>query len=188
MPAYIADNELAVLELALDRYYTGWASRRLRGRRSNYKLARQVLGVQTDAINLLSVFRLLRADMEGMDVSALFLPGGSAISEKLFLELAGMSDIDEVLDRLKGTPYGKTLGDAAMRYLESNSVATLERTLEDYVARKAIGAWRGDPLGAGVIISYLWAKENEVTNLRIIIKGNSVGMPPDRVRRELIVV
>ena len=32
-------------------------------------------------------------------------------------------------------------------------------------------------------ISYLWAKQNEVTNLRIIVKGKSVGMPADRVRR-----
>jgi V/A-type H+/Na+-transporting ATPase subunit C len=188
MPKYVTDNDLTVLELALDRYYTGWAAGQLKGRRSNYKLARGIVGVQTDSINLLSVFRLLKADVEGMDVASFFLPGGKSISEKLFVELAGMSDIDEVLDRLKGTPYGKALGEAAMRYLETNSVATLERTLEDYVVRKAISSWRGDPLGAGVIISYLWAKENEVTNLRIIVKGNSVGMPADRVRRELIVV
>lgn len=188
MPEYIGKGDLSVLELALDRYYTGWASDRLKGYRQNYKLARTVLGVQTDATNLLSVFRLLKADLEGVDVSTFFLPGGSVVTERLFIDLAHMSDIDEVLDRLKSTPYGKPLSDVAMLYLETNSVATLERTLEDYVVRKAIGSWRGDPLGAGVIISYLWAKENEVTNLRIIVKGISVGMPADRVRRELIVV
>jgi V/A-type H+-transporting ATPase subunit C len=188
MPRYVATGELSVLELALDRYYTGWAWERLKGYRQNYKLARDVLGVQTDATNLLSVFRLLKADVEGVEVSSFFLPGGLVINERMFIELAGMSDIDEVLDRLRPTPYGKALGEASMAFLESNSVATLERVLEDYVMRKAIGSWHGDPLGAGVIISYLWAKENEVTNLRIIVKGNSVGMPADRMRRELIVV
>jgi vacuolar-type H+-ATPase subunit C/Vma6 len=39
-----------------------------------------------------------------------------------------------------------------------------------------------------VAISYLWAKQNEITNLRIIVKGKSVGMPVDRVRKELILV
>ncbi|MFU8891731.1 MAG: V-type ATPase subunit, partial [Anaerosomatales bacterium] len=47
---------------------------------------------------------------------------------------------------------------------------------------------KGDPLGIGVAVSYLWAKQNEITNLRIIVKGKAVGMPEDRVREELILV
>jgi V/A-type H+-transporting ATPase subunit C len=63
-----------------------------------------------------------------------------------------------------------------------------ERALEDFVMRKALDAGRGDPLGVGITIGYLWAKQNEITNLRIIVKGTSVGMPPDRMRKELILV
>jgi len=37
-------------------------------------------------------------------------------------------------------------------------------------------------------VSYLWTKANEVTNLRIVVKGVSVGMPEERMREELIVV
>lgn len=188
MPDYLKSGELSSLELAMDRYYWGWASDRLKGRRANYRLARAVLGVQIDATNLLTAFRLLKADMEDMEAAGFFLPGGVVVSEKLFRELATMSDIDEVLDRLKPTPFGKPLSGAAMLFLETNSIATLERVLEDYVMRRAMSSWRSDPLGAGVIISYLWAKENEVTNLRIIVKANSVGMPADRARRELIFV
>lgn len=188
MGDYVHTNELSKLELAIDKYYTQWADKRLKKRRHNYVLARDVLAVQTDATNLLTVLRLLKADVEGMDAGDFFLPGGQAVSEKLFRELAALSDIDEVLDRLKGTPFGKALSNAVMLYLETNSIAVLERSLEDFVMRRAISSNRGDPLGAGVIISYLWAKQNEVTNLRIIVKGNAVGMPPERVRRELIFV
>jgi V/A-type H+-transporting ATPase subunit C len=56
------------------------------------------------------------------------------------------------------------------------------------VLRKALDAGRGDPLGLGIAIGYLWAKQNEVTNLRIIVKCTSVGMPADRMRKELILV
>ena len=38
------------------------------------------------------------------------------------------------------------------------------------------------------LIGYLWAKQNEITNLRIIVKGKAVGMPADRMRKELILV
>jgi V/A-type H+-transporting ATPase subunit C len=126
--------------------------------------------------------------MEGADKLALFLPGGQHVSQDLFRELTSLSDIDEVLDRLKRTPYGQSLEKAALNYVETGSISVLERVLEDYVMRKALATSHVDPLGAGVLISYLWAKQNEVTNLRIIVKGTSVGMPADRMRGELIVV
>jgi vacuolar-type H+-ATPase subunit C/Vma6 len=45
-----------------------------------------------------------------------------------------------------------------------------------------------DPHGVGVAIAYLYGKQNEITNLRIVVKGISVGMPADRVSEELILV
>ena len=186
--AFLRSGELADMELALDRHYTSWAETRLRRRGANTKLARRMLAMRVDITNLVMVFRLQMADMDRVNASGFFLEGGAEIGHDLYVELAGMSDVDEVLDRLRGTTYGQTLDDAAMRYLESNSIAVFERALEDRLFRKAIGFGTGDPLGIGVAISYLWAKQNEITNLRIVVKGKSVGMPVERVRGELILV
>lgn len=188
MPRYVATENLAVLELALDHYHAKWATERLVNRRENFKLAARVVSAEIDSTNLVTAFRLLKADMEGADKVALFLPGGASVGLELFRQLTELSDIDEVLDRLKRTPYGTPLEGAALLYVETGSIAVLERVLEDYVMRRALSTSHADPLGAGVLISYLWAKQNEVTNLRIIVKGTSVGMPPDRIRGELIVV
>ncbi|MDH4140027.1 MAG: V-type ATPase subunit [Coriobacteriia bacterium] len=185
---YMRSGELADLELALDRYYTHLASSRLAGRGLNARVAREILGVQIDTMNLVMVFRLQKADLESVKVEEFFLDGGKSISQDLYNELAHMSDVDEVIDRLKGTPYGHTLDAAVLKYLEENSISVFERTLEDFHMRKALAVGRGDPLGIGIAIAYLWAKQNEVTNLRIIVKGKSVGMPMERVRRELILV
>lgn len=186
--AYMRSGELADLELAMDRYYTDWASTRLGRRSANMQMAKRLLGIQVDILNLVMVFRLQKADMESVEVETFFLEGGRDVGRELYRELARMSDIDEVLDRLRGTPYGKTLDDASIHYLEENTIAVFERALEDYLVRKALAFGTGDPLGIGVIIAYLWAKQNEITNLRIIVKGKSVGMPMDRVRGELILV
>jgi V/A-type H+/Na+-transporting ATPase subunit C len=187
-PEYFATESLATLELALDRYFAGWTAKRLDNRRENYQLARGVLAAQVDATNLVTAFRLLNADLEGEDKVSLFLPGGAHVSAELFKQLTTLSDIDEVLDRLRRTPYGQALEGAALLYAERGSISVLERVLEDYVMRRALATSHADPLGAGVLISYLWAKQNEVTNLRIIVKGSSVGMPADRMRGELILV
>jgi V/A-type H+/Na+-transporting ATPase subunit C len=188
LATYIAEGELAVLELALDRYYTGWAAARLSGRGSNAALARKILGLQTDSTNLLTAFRLLKSDIGDMDPKRFFLPGGRHVKEDLFLRLVGLSDVDEVLDALQKTPFGPQLEEVVLRYVEENTLSIFERALEDYVMRRALAAGHGDPLGVGIVVSYLFAKQNEVTNLRIIVKGKSVGIPIDRMRRELILV
>ncbi len=187
-PQYLAENELSGMELALDRYYFDWAKQRLAGGSSNMKQARQVLGVQADVTNLLTVFRALKADLSGVDPTTFFLEGGLYVNQALFTELVGMSDIDEVLDRVGRTPYGSSLDSAAMAYLEENAISTLERALEEVLIRRAVALGSADPFGVGIAISFLWAKQNEVTNLRIIVKGVSAGLPEDRMRRELILV
>lgn len=186
--SYMETGELPRLELALDTYYARWAAKRLSRRGANAELAKRILGTQTDTVNLMTLFRLLKADLEGLEPATFFLEGGLAVDRDMFVELAEMSDVDELLDRLKGTPYGKTLEEAALAYLEGGSVAVFERELEELLTRRAVKSGLGDPLGVGVVVSYLWAKINEVTNLRIIVKGKAVGMPDDRIRRELILV
>jgi V/A-type H+-transporting ATPase subunit C len=134
------------------------------------------------------VFRLLKADVESSRAERYFLDGGRVINREMFMELTKYSDVDEVLDRLKRTSYASTLDEAALRYLESNSIPVFERALEEQLMRRALKAGVKDPHGVGVAISYLYGKQNEITNLRIVVKGKSVGMPADRVREELILV
>jgi V/A-type H+-transporting ATPase subunit C len=188
LAAYTEAGNLATLELALDRYYFEWAAKRLSGRRANTALARHILGLQADSVNLLTAFRLLKSDVGDVDPKSFYLPSGAYVDEALFDSLTGLSDVDEVLDGLKKTPYARQLEAVIATYVDEGSLSVFERALEDYVMRKALDSGKGDPLGVGITVGYLWAKQNEITNLRIIVKGTSVGMPADRMRKELILV
>jgi V/A-type H+-transporting ATPase subunit C len=185
---YQESGELADLELAVDRFYAEWASKRLSRRKNNYQVARSVLGMQVDILNLVMVFRAARENLDAEQSADYFLLGGLNIELSQYQRLAAMSDVDEILDGLRGTPYGQLLDETALSYLEDLSIAVFERALEDYFTRKVIALGNRDPLGIGIPIGYLWAKQNEVTNLRIIVKGVAVGMPAERMRKELILV
>lgn len=188
LPTYEEELDLSILELALDRYYYEWAAKRLKSRRENSRIARQFLSIQVDTMNLLTAIRLLHSDLGDTDAERFFLPGGTVVTKGLFIELAAMSDVDEVFNRIKKTPYGRPLDQVALIYVEKGSVSVFERALEDYLFRFAFSQSKGDPLGIGLAISYLWTKANEVTNMRIVVKGVTVGMPEERMREELIVV
>jgi len=187
-PEYSRSKDLAPLELALDQQYAEWAASRLKGGAADVDVARKVLGMQIDTSNLVMVFRLLKADAASLKVENYFLEGGTVVRRKQFLELAKLSDVDEVLDYLKNTPYATALDAAALRYLENASIPVFERALEDLLMRRALLSGLHDPHGVGVAIAYLFGKQNEITNVRIIVKGKAVGMPADRVREELILV
>ncbi len=187
-PEYARTNDLAALELALDREYAEWAASRLTGERADVEVTRKMLSAQIDILNLVTVLRVIK-DGAGADVARrYFLEGSSGIRRELYLELCGLSDVDDVLDRLKRTQYGSALDAAAVHYLENQSIPVFERALEELLMRKALTSGVRDPHGVGVAIAYLWAKQNEVTNIRIIVRGKAVGMPAERVRRELILV
>ena len=188
LPEYTESEDLSLLELALDRYYYAWASKRLRGWRGNKRIARTFLAAQVDTMNLLTAIRLLNADLPAEESARFFIPGGDVVDEELFLELSALSDVDEVFNRIKKTPYGRPLDRAALAYMEKGSVSVFERALEDYLFHLAFENSKADPLGIGLTISYLWTKANEITNLRIVVKGVSVGMPEGRMREELIIV
>jgi V/A-type H+-transporting ATPase subunit C len=187
-PEYAKTNDLAPLELALDVQYAEWAASRLVGDTADIEVAKRILGMQIDTANLVMVFRLLKADVETVNAERYYLDGGRTIKRELYLELARLSDVDEVLDRLKNSSYAQALDDAALRYLENASIPVFERALEHLLIRTALLAGVRDSQGVGIAVSYLYAKENEITNLRIITKCKSVGMPADRVREELILV
>lgn len=185
---YQKSGELADLELGLDRYYSEWAAHRLWRRGSNYAIARRIITMQTDILNLVMVFRAARESLEPQQSAAYFLHGGKDVGFDLYQRLTALADIDEIIDGLKGTPYHKVCDEAALRYLETTSVAVFERALEDYFTRKVVALGGTDPLGIGIPLAYLWSKQNEVTNLRIVVKGKDVGIPASSMRREFILV
>ncbi len=185
---YQRSGELADLELALDHYYAERSLKRLTRRGANYAIARRILGMRVDILNLVMVFRAARENLDETTSADYFLLGGLDIDADLYGRLAAFSDVDEILDGLRGTQYGQLLDDAALRYLENLSLAVFERALEDYFVRKVLALGGTDPLGIGIPIAYLWGKQNEVTNLRIIVKGVAVGMPAERTEKELILV
>lgn len=185
---YARTGDMAEFELALDRYYSQWAAARLARGNANHALARKILSTQTDIQNLLMVFRVARANLETGEAERYFLAGGTDIPFDLYMRLAGLSDVDEILDGLRGTRYGLVLDEVAERYLETQAIAVFERALEDHLTRRAIAMGGSDPLGVGIPLAYLWSKNNEVTNVRIIARGIAMGMPTERMRRELILV
>lgn len=177
IPAYLQDNRLADLELALDNsYYTAGLEVTQKGD-PNAAVVRRLLMEQLDGVNLRTALRLRGETLEEGKLKGYYLAGGDWVTERRFVALAQSESLDQALGQ---TP-------PALRPAEKpEDEAAFERAQSRTLALKFARLYRGDPLMINVPIGYLWMKTSEVTNLRLIARGKAYGLAQPEIEKELL--
>ncbi|OFW68375.1 MAG: hypothetical protein A2V52_06300 [Actinobacteria bacterium RBG_19FT_COMBO_54_7] len=183
---YLREHDLAILELALDKYHYERIQEQLKGGGANADLVRQVVDLEIDAINIVTLMRICGVELAGGHVEDYFLPGG-VLSQREFEKIMALDQPDQVFNAiLTKMPYKAAL-EAAWSRFEERGENAFEDEMQKYIIRTCMGMGK-DPLGIGVIIEYMWRKYLEVTNLRIIIRGKSIGLLEAQIRKELFLM
>lgn len=177
---YMETKDLFPLELRLERFYAEHALRVARGSGHDAQVVRALLESELDAVNVKTALKLQGADLSPDAKAAFFIPGGRIVSEDAFGLLADRERAEQGMKwlRVQGFPV-KTVGE---------DLTAFERDLDMAMVRGQTGLYLGDPLGIDIVIAYLALKYNEVKNLRLIARSKQLGIPRDRVRREMVVV
>jgi len=132
-----------------------------------------------DAENIRNVLRLVRFGLEIGKIPSFLHEGGFISKEKLLLL---------VNEPLEG--WGRLVGfaDAAMALSgitdfsdTEKSLTELEKALDDYVTG-VLGPYRYDAFAPENILAFLWAKDIEAKNLRIILVGKANDVDKDVIR------
>ncbi len=186
-PQYALKRNMSVLELALDKFFYERAVRELKRPNLSTQLVREMLIREIDTTNIMMVLRVVKDEIDRREAAAFFIPGGKELSVKRLNEIANKRMVEDVVQALSGTSYYKLLSDKMPSYFETNSLTGLERGLEEAAVRRGIKMFLADPLSIAGAIGYIWAKHNEIVNLRIIARGKQVGMPEARIQEALII-
>jgi V/A-type H+-transporting ATPase subunit C len=152
------------------------------GADANELCVREMLEAEIDVENLSLLFRLSGI---GGRHAALLVDGGS-LPSRLLAEVAAARDVEAMVRLLQETPYGNLLQGLLEKYRQSGNASVLERALEEHLVLKGIRMFHRDPLSIAIPIGYVWAKSNEVANLRLIAQGRALGWPPEAIREEMI--
>ncbi|MFN3466901.1 MAG: V-type ATPase subunit, partial [Candidatus Brocadiales bacterium] len=178
-PQYLAKAELGLLEQALDQYYFQWAFSETSEEGENEKLVRELLRLDTDYQNLLSILKIVSGRLEARHVS--FLKGGNLSQEEL-AGLSGAKGLEEVLTGLK--KVYPDLDGAPSEGIEGPS--EIEHLFMCLLLRRWSAMTGRDPLSIAIILGFLGLKMKEFLNLRIIIRGRAHGMPVEVIKKELV--
>lgn len=177
---YLETKDLFALELRLERFYATHGLRVAAGSGHNQQVVRSLLQAELDATNVKTAFKLQGAGGLGREAKARFFIPGGIVSENLFLLLAAAETAEQGMKwlRVQGFPVRSV----------SEDLLAFERDLDLAMARAQTRLYLGDPLGIDIVVAYLALKYNEVRNLRLIARSKSLGIPRDRVRKEMVVV
>ena len=164
------------------------------GDEENDLLVREMLQAEIDVANLGTLLRLcrlgdraakLQARYGAADATGLLIKGGG-LPWRVLKELSVAREMESIVSGLGEGPYARLLGSRMEAYRQSGEIAVLERGLEEFLVLKGVGMFHRDPLSIAIPIGYIWAKSNEVTNLRLIAHGKAFGLGRDEIRQEFI--
>jgi len=145
----------------------------------------EFIGREIDVQNIMLSLRAKVDGIKGNELEKYVINGGYELNEKKVKEIIDSESVHDVVSLLEGTGYGKILSEAMPKY-EGEGLSVFEDGLRRY--RYAISKdFAAQVLNTGPVIAYLIRKENEVTNLKTIMKCKSINMDKDKIESLLVV-
>ena len=135
-----------------------------------------------DFINLRTFIRCRKQNQVKETLEKVLIKGGDIETDKI-LDMF-YEDIEILPIKLKAYKIGRVLSKIVEEYKNTNSLNSFEKSMDDYlveIVRKA----KSIHYGAEVIFSFLFAKELEIKNLRLILVGKVNGLSADCIKERL---
>ena len=177
----VVDGDVGEMESYIDRSYFAWSLSRVNESTSNGELVASVLRKMIDVRNILASLVLIKTGTRPLG-RIKYLEGGT-LWKSVLNKLENTETLEEAYQILETTPYWKTLKDKA-----KTSLPVIERALEWHILQSTYASRLSDPLGIGVLLSYLFAKETEIINIRTIAYGLAFGLTKPEIREDLLIL
>ncbi|MBI4430334.1 MAG: V-type ATPase subunit [Candidatus Omnitrophica bacterium] len=172
---------LTALEFALDNYYYELGITHAEELAADAEPVIYLLNMEADIANILTVLRLLA--IEDREKIKSFLINGGHLGLGTIHGLIYAPTRGDVLEKLRLSYLGRAVSKLEMAQPE---ISNIEKVFRAVVNDFALKSGKDDPLSIGVAINFIWRKQTEFTNLRLIIKSKTFGFSRNQVEQELV--
>lgn len=140
------------------------------------------VSILIDLTNIKTLLRVKNLNKEIAFFRELLIEGGT-ISNKTFNELY-LESFEDISRRLSSTQYENMIKDSMDFFAKSNSLALLEKNIDNYLMDYMKKA-KFMNLGPEPIVTYMYARETEIRNIRIILVGKLNKVSESLIRERL---
>ena len=147
---------------------------------------RSFLLKEVEILNILTLLRLKKAKFSRDLVKNFIIPTGDKLKDSKMRELIAVDDLAQLSKAFEKTEYKALIVKGIEEFKNTNSLIVLETELYKHLLRQSILFMHQHPLSIDVIIGYMFAKDIEIRNLKIIIKGKQLGLSEQFIESQLI--
>lgn len=180
-------RDLSVLEYAIDKFYYENALDRSGEDSYDDRIIRDMISTEIDVTNIKNVLKMMRDKIEIEEAEKFLIKGGSTLDIGMLLSMMRSGTLEGAIKLLDATPY-KFLSELPAEVFKTEKISVFEKELEKYLIKRGVSRFLGDPLSIAVAVGYVWAKFNEITNIRIIARCKTADITEKEIREELIYV
>jgi len=140
-------------------------------------------------LDLTNIKMALRAKQRGYDAetcSLLFIGEGRELPRWKFEELCDSDNPQQLVQRLEGTSYYNSLSQAMDDYEHNKSIQWFEIALDRFILHAVKELSLKHYLYLGPILRFLFSRQFEIQNLRVLAKGISEQMPSGEITPLLV--
>lgn len=185
-PEFEERGLLVPLENAVDRtYYEGLLEDRTGETDRATELYIEFLQAEIDFRNIRNAFRLARSGAD-LDPAEYYIEGGRMFDATELRQL--VSSRDELVSRLRDSPYGDDLSRALDDLEAADSLIGFEQALDEALLEYSQHLSYVFPLSVCPVLAYILAKEREVENVRAIARGREAGLSQEEIEEELVLL
>lgn len=135
-----------------------------------------------DFLNLRTFIRCRKQNQLKETLEKVLIKGGDVETDRI-LEMF-YEDIELLPIKLKACDIGRVLSKIVEEYKNTNSLNSFEKSMDDYLV-EIVRKTKSIHYGAEVIFSFLFAKELEIKNLRLILVGKVNGLSAEFIKERL---
>jgi V/A-type H+/Na+-transporting ATPase subunit C len=177
---YEATKDPQRIDIVLDKYM--FTHMREIVKDINNEFINKYLTVLIDLTNIKTLLRVKKLNKEPAFFRDLLIDGGK-IDRKTFNELYSES-LEGISHKLSSSEYGSMLKESMDYYARTDSFASLEKNIDNYLMNYMKKA-KFINLGPEPIVVYMFARETEIRNLRIILVGKLNKVSENLIRERL---
>ncbi len=179
-------NNIIGIENAFDRQYYGNLIEFSKALPKEGALFRNFLLKEVGILNLLTLLRLKKAKFGKDAVRDFIVLTGDKAKDSKIIGLMNIGSLDELQKALEKTEYKDIVAKGLDEFKKTGSLILLEAGLYKHLLKQSVLFMHQHPLSVDVILGYMFAKDIEVRNLKIIVKGKQLGLKEEFIESQLV--
>lgn len=140
------------------------------------------IAMQIDLTNIKTLLRVKKQEKNKEFLNSVLIPGGKIDNEKLIMLLNDATE--NIWSKLSYTDYGNIIKEGVAEYSDNKSVSSFEKLVDNYIMNYMKDS-KFITSGAMPVLAYIYAKENEIKQVRTIMVGKLNSISEEVIRERL---